>query len=77
MRRYAVVLGSLVWVLFAQPVMADAYFWVVGNPIKGCWIVEENPIVNGDITFSDGPYRSNDDAKLAMTTIGICKKPSQ
>jgi hypothetical protein len=52
----------------------DAYFWVVGSAAKGCWVVQKNPVVDGrDITFSDGPYRSMDDAKLAMTTIGVCK----
>lgn len=52
----------------------DGRYWVVGNPTSGCRIVTTNPIVDGnDITFSDGPYRSDADAKLAMSTIGICK----
>lgn len=52
----------------------EAYFWVVGSVAKGCWVVQQNPVVNGgDITFSDGPYRSMDDAKLAMKTISVCK----
>ena len=67
----AAVVGSIV---FASLVMADdASFWVVGSAAKGCWIVQQNPVVGGDIEFSDGPYRSRDDAKLAMTTIGVCK----
>lgn len=52
----------------------NAYFWVVGSAAKGCWVVQQNPVVDGgNITFSDGPYRSMDDAKLAMTTISVCK----
>jgi hypothetical protein len=56
----------------------DALFWVIGSTIKGCQIVRQNPVVNfpldnGDVAFSDGPYKSKGDAKLAMKTIGICK----
>ncbi|UTD30616.1 hypothetical protein DB459_22425 [Bradyrhizobium sp. WD16] len=52
----------------------DGQYWVVGNPTSGCRIVTANPIVDGgNITFSDGPYRSEADARLAMSTIGICK----
>jgi hypothetical protein len=78
-RREAVMrLGAVAvlgYLLFASPVLADnAYFWVVGSAAKGCWIVQKNPIVDGGgIQFSDGPYRSQDDAKLAMTTIRVCK----
>jgi hypothetical protein len=61
--------------LTASTIMADApHFWVVGSAASGCWIVEQNPVVDGSrITFSDGPYRSKDDAKLAMSTISVCK----
>jgi hypothetical protein len=72
------VLGSI---LLAPPrVMADdAMFWVVGSTVKGCQIARQNPVVNfslknGDVAFSDGPYKSKGDAKLAMKTINVCKK---
>jgi hypothetical protein len=52
-------------------------YWVVGNRATGkCEIVTSNPVVNsqvgGNVTFGSGPYRSNDDAKLARLTIREC-----
>ena len=52
-------------------------FWVTGNGASGkCEIVTSNPVVNsqvgGNITFGSGPYRSDDDAKLARSTIREC-----
>ncbi|WP_253707995.1 hypothetical protein [Bradyrhizobium sp. WD16] len=68
----ATVVGAL---LVLTPARGDdGQYWVVGNPTSGCRIVTANPIVDGgNITFSDGPYRSEADARLAMSTIGICK----
>lgn len=45
-------------------------YWVTGNRASGkCEIVTSNPVINsqvgGNVTFGSGPYRSNDDAKLA------------
>jgi hypothetical protein len=62
--------------LLASQLYADnASFWVVGSPTQGCRIVVQNPVVDGGtITFVDGPYRSEADAKLAMTTISVCKR---
>ncbi len=52
---------------------ADGLFWVVGNRATNkCNIVTSNPIINGDIWFGDGPYKSRDDAKLARSTIRAC-----
>lgn len=54
---------------------ADGSFWVVGNHATGkCEIVTSNPVINGDIWFGDGPYKSLADAKLARSTIGACPK---
>ncbi|MBS0531073.1 MAG: hypothetical protein JSS22_17025 [Proteobacteria bacterium] len=54
---------------------ADGSFWVVGNRATSkCDIVTSNPVINGDIWFSDGPYKSLDDAKLARSTISACPK---
>lgn len=50
-------------------------FWVVGNQSSGrCDIVTSNPTIGGGSPyfFGDGPYKSKDDAKLAMTTISVC-----
>ncbi len=58
---------------------ADGLFWVVGNHATGkCDIVTSNPIIDGNLWFEDGPYRSLSDAKLARSTIGACpeKDPS-
>jgi hypothetical protein len=50
-------------------------YWVVGNRATNrCEIVTRNPIINGDIWFGDGPYKSRADAKLARSTIGACPK---
>jgi hypothetical protein len=54
---------------------ADGMFWVVGNhATNGCDIVTKNPVIDGDIWFGDGPYKSKDDAKLARSTINACPK---
>jgi len=53
--------------------LADGLFWVVGNRATGkCNIVTSNPVINGDIWFGDGPYKSKADAKLARSTIRAC-----
>jgi hypothetical protein len=54
---------------------ADGQFWVVGNRASNkCEIVTKNPVIDGDIWFGDGPYKSKDDAKLARSTINACPK---
>ena len=55
--------------------LADGRYWVVGNSATSkCDIVTSNPVINGDIWFGDGPYKSLDDAKLARSTIDACPK---
>jgi hypothetical protein len=55
--------------------LADGMFWVVGNRATNkCEIVTSNPVINGDIWFGDGPYKSLADAKLARSTIKACPK---
>ncbi|HMM90257.1 hypothetical protein [Bradyrhizobium sp.] len=56
---------------------AQGGYWVVGNNATGkCEIVTSNPVINaqvgGDIWFGTGPYQSNDDARLARSTIAQC-----
>jgi hypothetical protein len=54
---------------------ADGLYWVVGNHATNkCEIVTTNPLINGDIWFGDGPYKSMSDAKLARSTINACPK---
>lgn len=73
----SIILGStmLGCVALTSPAMAQTgLFWVVGSSASGCRIVQQNPVVDGStIQFVDGPYRSEEDAKLAMSTISICK----
>lgn len=53
--------------------LADGLFWVIGNHATGkCNIVTSNPVIDGDIWFGDGPYKSKADAKLARSTIRAC-----
>jgi hypothetical protein len=57
--------------------LAQGGYWVVGDRATGkCEIVTSNPVINaqvsGNIWFGTGPYKSNDDAKLARSTIPQC-----
>ena len=71
MKRLMLAGGLLVFATTAG--LADGMFWVVGNSATGrCLIVTSNPVVIGDIWFSDGPYKSRDDARLARSTISAC-----
>ena len=70
-------------VVFATTCCADT-FWVVSNRGTGkCEIVTTQPVVYNlpgyeglggkyNIYFSDGPYKSIDDAKIARSTISAC-----
>jgi hypothetical protein len=56
---------------------AQGAYWVVGDRATAkCEIVTSNPVINaqvgGNIWFGTGPYKSNDDAKLARSTIRSC-----
>jgi hypothetical protein len=73
------MLAAAITLVTATFGLADGLYWVVGNrATNGCEIVTSNPVVNGDIWFADGPYKSLADAKLARSTIGACpeKDPS-
>jgi len=68
-----VLAGSLILASTTAVVADDSLFWVVGNRATDrCEIVTSNPVVDGDVWFADGPYRSLSDAKLARSTIGPC-----
>jgi hypothetical protein len=71
-------------VLVSSASLADGRYWVVGNRATGkCDIVTSNPVIGGGsaydngggFSFGSGPYKSNDDAKLARSTIGVCPPP--
>ena len=74
-------------VVFASSVSDAAEgYWVVGNRATGkCDIVTSNPVIGGGsaydngggFSFGSGPYKSNDDAKLARSTIGVCPPPEK
>ena len=71
----ALILAGATTLAIGTVSLADGLYWVVGNRATNkCEIVTSNPIVIGDIWFTDGPYRSLADAKLARSTIGACPK---
>jgi hypothetical protein len=73
------ILAGAMLLAIGTACFADGMFWVVGNRATStCDIVTSNPIIDGDLWFEDGPYRSLGDAKLARSTIGACpeKDPS-
>jgi hypothetical protein len=73
------ILAGAMLLVIGTACFADGMFWVVGNRATSkCDIVTSNPIIDGNLWFEDGPYRSLSDAKLARSTIGACpeKDPS-
>ncbi|WP_315766669.1 MULTISPECIES: hypothetical protein [unclassified Bradyrhizobium] len=67
------MLAASLTVLVTTPSSAEDLFWVVGNRATDrCVIVTSNPVVDGDIWFADGPYKTLADAKLARSTIRAC-----
>ena len=80
--KRSILAGALI--LASSASYADGRYWVVGNRATGkCDIVTSNPVIGGGsaydngggYSFGSGPYKSNDDAKLARTTIGTCPPP--
>ena len=74
--KVAVLVGALA--AFVTTVgFDDSGFWVVKDSRQPkCSIVTSNPVIDGPIgplLWGSGPYRSQQDAELAMTTIGACK----
>ena len=53
-----------------------AGFWVIKDSRQPkCSIVTSNPVIDGPIgpiLWGSGPYRSEKDAELAISTIGSC-----
>lgn len=69
------ILAGATLVVFGTASFAADRYWVVGDRATGkCRIVTSNPVIIGDIWFGDGPYNSENDAKLARSTIGACPK---
>ena len=71
-----VMLAAGLFTALATTTHAEGQFWVVGShEADRCQIVTTNPVVDGgNIWFADGPYKSQDDAKLARSTINACPK---
>lgn len=60
-------------VLVVATAWDDPGFWVIKDSrLPTCSIVTRNPVVDGPILWSSGPYRSQADAELAMKTISAC-----
>lgn len=71
----AFIIAAVLLGMAATAALADGMYWVVGNRATNtCDIVTKNPVIDGDIYFGTGPYRSLDDAKLARSTIFSCPK---
>jgi len=71
----SLLLAGATMFAFGTVCFADGLYWVVGNRATSkCEIVTSNPVVDGDIRFEDGPYKSLDEAKLARSTIRVCPK---
>jgi hypothetical protein len=48
-------------------------FWVIKDSRQPkCSIVTQNPVVDGTIQWSSGPYNSQKDAEIAVSTISAC-----
>lgn len=63
---------------FTTSGFADGLYWVTGNHATNkCEIVRSNPVVDGNVWFADGPYKSLADAKLARSTISACPKDAK
>lgn len=72
----SLLLAGAILIAAGNTVFAQGY-WVTGNRASGkCDIVTSNPVIDsqvgGNTTFGSGPYRSNEDAKLARSTIRAC-----
>jgi hypothetical protein len=69
------ILAGAILMVSGAAGFAQQRYWVVGNHAANrCDIVTSNPVISGDIWFGDGPYKSQDDAKLARSTIDACPK---
>lgn len=59
--------------LVTTVVWNDPGFWVIKDSrLPKCSIVTSNPIIDGTILWGSGPYSSQKDAELAMSTISAC-----
>jgi hypothetical protein len=78
-----VMLAGALLLAAGTTAFGDQLYWVVGNRVtQRCDLVASNPVVFGlpaydegapyTYWFSDGPYKSKDDAKLARSTIRVC-----
>ncbi len=68
------MLAGAIFIATGTAALADGGYWVVGSNASGkCEIVTSNPVIDGSsVWFGDGPYKSEDDAKLARSTISAC-----
>lgn len=81
----SLLLAGVMSVAFATA--SHAQYWVAGDRSTGkCNIVTSQPVTYGlpayadspnqyKTSFSSGPYKSREDAKLARSTISACPPP--
>jgi hypothetical protein len=71
-----IVLAAGIAALVTTAGFDDAGFWVIKDSRQPkCSIVTSNPVIDGPIgpiLWGSGPYRSEKDAELAISTIGSC-----
>ena len=70
------VLAAAVAALVTTASFDYAGFWIIKDSRQPkCSIVTSNPVIDGPIgpiLWGSGPYRSQQDAELAISTIGSC-----
>jgi len=69
----AVIAGAALASLVTTIAWNEPGFWVIKDSRQPkCSIVTQNPVVDGTILWSSGPYSSQKDAEIAVSTIGAC-----
>jgi len=69
----AVIAGAALASLTTMVAWNDPGFWVIKDSRQPkCSIVTQNPVVDGSILWSSGPYSSQKDAEIAISNISAC-----
>ena len=69
----AVIIGAAIASVVTAVAWNEPGFWVIKDSrLPKCSIVTQNPVVDGTILWSSGPYNSQKDAEIAISTIGAC-----
>lgn len=69
----AMIAGAALTSLVTTVTWNEPGFWVIKDSrLPKCSIVTQNPVVDGTILWSSGPYNSQKDALIAISTINAC-----